>query len=104
MSSEENKVLTILVEGTGHVVQHNYGPALKREKGLYGDNLSVIFTDLREKRDKENAVTNQEKFIVSLDEWGAGYINKSTPEGKKAYDSLDPDIVFIATPDVTHVQ
>ena len=104
MSSPENKGLIILVEGTGNVVQNNYGPALRIEKDKHKDQLSVIFTGLHAKPAKKDASTNQEMFVAALDDWDAGYIDKSTPEGKKAYDSLDPDIVFIATPDTTHVQ
>ncbi len=103
MDSRDKKGITILVEGAGHVVQHNYGPALFNEKKLYGDNLQIVFTDYHEKVKKEHAATNLEIFLAELDGWAA-YINKGTPEGQKAYESLDPDVVFVATPDVTHVQ
>jgi predicted dehydrogenase len=104
MSFPEKKSCIILVEGTGHVVQHNYGPALKIEKDQHGDELSVIFAGLREKPAKEAAQNDQERFIASLDDWKAKYINKSSPEGKKEYESLNPTVVFVATPDSTHVQ
>ncbi len=101
MGFPENKNLTIVVEGIGDVVQRNYAPALKIEKDRYGDRLSVIFVDFGKGRSEE-AVKKYQKFIDALRGWAA-YVNKATPEGKKVYDSLQPDVVFVATPDRTHV-
>jgi predicted dehydrogenase len=101
MDSSE-KTLSIVIEGIGDVVQRNYAPALKLEKQRYGDRLSVCFADYGKDRSEE-AVARYQKYIDTLEGW-ATYVNKATPEGEKFYDSLNPDVVFIATPDRTHVQ
>jgi predicted dehydrogenase len=94
--------LTIVVEGIGDVVQRNYAPALKLEKERYGDRLSVIFVDFGKGRAPE-ASRRYQKFIDALAGW-ATYINKAEPEGEKIYQTLQPDVVFLATPDRTHVE
>jgi predicted dehydrogenase len=101
MNSPGDQHLTIVIEGIGDVVQRNYAPALKIEKDRYGDRLTVIFVDFGRGRSEE-AIKRYQKFIDALDGW-ATYINKATPEGEKIYNTLQPDVVFIATPDRTHV-
>lgn len=100
MGSIKNN-LTIVVEGIGDVVQRNYAPALRLEKERYGDRLSVVFADYGKNRSEESQKKYQ-KFIDALSGWAA-YINKAEPDGEKEYDALKPDVVFIATPDRTHV-
>jgi predicted dehydrogenase len=101
MDAQQEK-LTIVVEGIGDVVQRNYAPALKLEKERYGDRLTVTFVDFGKDRAPE-AAQRYQKFIDALAGW-ATYINKATPEGEKIYRALKPDVVFLATPDRTHVQ
>jgi predicted dehydrogenase len=94
--------LTIVVEGIGDVVQRNYAPALKLEKERYGDRLEITFVDFGKDRTPE-AAQRYQKFIDALTGW-AIYINKATAEGEEAYKKLQPDVVFLATPDRTHVE
>ena len=102
MDSPEQKNLTVVVEGIGDVVQRNYAPALKMEKNRYGGRLSIYFSDYGKNRTEE-ATKKYQKFIDTLDGW-AVYINKATPDGQALYDSLKPNVVFVATPDRTHVE
>lgn len=42
-------------------------------------------------------------IIESVQSWGAEYLDKSAPGGLDRYRALTPDVVIVATPDVTHV-
>lgn len=95
--------LRVVIEGIGDVVQNYYTRALIAQKKDYGDELSVIFTDWKSSWSGTDKEKHYQKFVDSLSTWGAHYIDKSTVEGEKEYNQLQADVVFIATPDRTHI-
>lgn len=108
MTTQTNTRLTIAVEGIGHVVQNYYAKALKSqwEHESNRGKISIIFIDKSEcwkKSDDKDNIKRCDNFITNLEGW-AEYIDKSTEEGMKAYLSLKANVVFIATPDSTHVE
>jgi hypothetical protein len=95
--------LHVVVEGIGNVVQSYYAKPLKRLFESYPTRLKITFVDdstyWRSERNSEQIG----KFISSVRSWGADYIDKASRRGKSAYKRLAADVVFIATPDCTHV-
>jgi predicted dehydrogenase len=98
------KPFEFVIEGVGDVVQRYYAPSLKALKEK--NKIEITFVDQSKywTDDPDQQLRKKhEEFINMLGSWGAKYLDKSTPDGNKAYENLTADVVFIATPDYTHV-
>ncbi len=99
-----NSQLTVVIEGIGDVVRKYYAPALKAQHFYHSDKLSIIFADESTYWKGNPKEKEFEDFKRSLRGW-AKYIDKSAEGGKKTYSKLKGNIVvFIATPDSTHIE
>ena len=84
-------------------------PALKVEKTQRGENLTIVFVDeskyWKVKGNEEQIKKNEDfkKLLLHPAKW-AEYIDKSEEEDFELYQNLKADIVFIATPDYTHIK
>jgi len=96
------RLLKFVIEGIGDVVQKYYAPALKSlmDEGK----IHVTFVDQSDYwKGDERLKAKHEKFIRLFQSWGANYLDKSTADGRKKYANLRVNVVFVATPDSTHV-
>lgn len=96
--------LRIVIEGIGDVVQTYYVGQLKKSKEDKRQDILITFVDDSRfwKKDPELTIKFK-RFKKELIGW-ADYIDKSTDKGRKKYENLRADVVFISTPDFTHVE
>jgi predicted dehydrogenase len=106
---QTGRVLKIVVEGTGQIVQDKYAPALKDQYDIAkngGGSLDVTFIDQSEYWDTSTArpedISTRKKFVSKLNGW-ATYLDKSIDRDAQLYQDLSCDVVIVATPDETHV-
>jgi predicted dehydrogenase len=99
--------LRIVVEGVGDVIRNYYDPAFRAvtEKLRGRRELDVTFADESGfwRRDPQLSV-KMNGIIDSVRSWGGKYVDKSEPGGATLYQSLEPDVVIVATPDFTHAK
>ncbi|MFQ6026249.1 MAG: Gfo/Idh/MocA family oxidoreductase [Dehalococcoidia bacterium] len=91
--------LFIVVEGAGLWVQAAYRSAfvnLARPRGNDNFNIFVVYAD-------DTRWTNGKSpdFVKSLNPWEL-YLDKANALDLELYQNLNPDVVFIVTPDFTH--
>ena len=103
--TDESPQLHIVVEGIGKVVQKYYVNPLSYISGRWQGQISVTFTDESKYWQHARKETREEnrQFIEKIKTW-ADYLDKSNSEDKKKLEKLKADVVFIATPDSTHVK
>lgn len=95
--------LHIVIEGIGNVVQDYYARPLREVCRYHSGKVKVTFVDKSiHWRNDSNISDDYKRFVKSIKDW-AIYINKSTRRGLKEYKKLNADVVFIATPDYTHI-
>lgn len=93
--------LQLVIEGIGNVVQRYYAEPLRTIKKQYRGDVSITFVDDSRHWSAEEKKDKYGPFVKRLKGW-ARFIDKHSQRGE--YDALRPDVVFIATPDVTHVE
>jgi predicted dehydrogenase len=105
--AETDTPLRLVIEGVGDVIENYYKPALEEVKKKFQGrrDLQVTFVDKSEYwRDDARLAAKMQRIIKSIKDLGAGYLDKSDPADFAKYQTLEADVVIIATSDASHVE
>src|ERR1035437_3721130 len=99
------KKVRLLIEGAGDVVDNYYFPALRKLRTDGEREFEVTFSDNSQ---FWKGVPGLERKMLdireALEEWGSDYLDKNCPNELKRWESVEPDVVVVATPDFTHAE